>query len=102
MIDALTIGEHRLPVTVPAEIDDRLIAAIGWGVAELPRLLERSTVALLARIASLVVAGDDAPAPNAIAALIEDADSHVDVRAQLLTLLASPPAADVAAPPSED
>ncbi|MCI4653126.1 hypothetical protein [Sphingomonas aquatilis] len=102
MIDTLTIGEHQLPVTVPADIDDRLIAAIGWGVAELPQLLNRSTVALLARIASLVVAGDDAPAPDAIATLIEDADSHVDVRAQLLTLLANPPAADTAAHPSED
>lgn len=98
----LQIGEHQLPVTVPADVDDRLIAAIGWDVAELPRLLERSTVALLARIASLVVAGDDAPAPDAIARLIDNADSHVDVRAQLLTLLASPPAADAAAPPSED
>lgn len=101
-MSTLQIGEHRLPVTVPADIDDRLLAAIGWGVVELSRLLERSTIALLARIAALIVAGDDAPAPDAIARLIEDADSHVDVRAQLLMLLANPPAADAAAHPSED
>ncbi|WP_288338596.1 hypothetical protein [uncultured Sphingomonas sp.] len=98
----LQIGEHQLPVTVPADVDDRLIATIGWGSAELPLLLEHSTIALVAIIASLIVTDEKPMAPSAIARLIDDADSHVDVRAQLLTLLASPPAADAAAPPSED
>lgn len=98
MTDILTIGEHQLPVTVPADVDDQLVAAIGWGLAELPQVLEHSTVTIVGRIASLLVPHDDCT----ISTMIADADQHIAVRAQLLTLLASPPAPDTAAHPSED
>jgi len=91
-MDKVQIGEHALPVTVPVDLDDRLVAATGFGAAEhIGMLGPRSTPGYIARLLRPMLA-DDALAPIELAEMIAGADvlAVVFQVVDLLALAAAP------------
>jgi hypothetical protein len=90
----VTIGERQLPARRPADLDDRLIALTGCTAAEHAAMLgPTATPGQIARVLAPMLTGRDAPGTAELAALIEAGDP-LDVRAQVLDLLAAPIAAE--------
>jgi len=86
----VTIGERKLPARRPADLDARLVVSTGCTAAEHAAMLRpTSTPGQIARVLAPMLTGKDAPAALELAELIEAGDP-LDVRAQVLDLLAAP------------
>jgi hypothetical protein len=89
----LTIGGRKLPAKRSADLDEKLIALTGCGIAEHVAMLgPTATPGQIARVAAPMLTDEDAPSAPELAALIADADV-LDIRAQVLALLGKPVAA---------
>lgn len=90
-MDPLQIGEQALPVARPADLDDRLVALTGFSAVEHAELLgPRSTPGQIARVAALMLTGNDPPTIAALATMIAAGDVQ-GIRLQVLALIAPAP-----------
>lgn len=85
----ITIGEHKLPTSRPADLDAALIASTGCGAAEHAGMLRAGGTAFQVAQALHPLLGKDAPSVGELAGIIGD-EQLADARRAVADLLAAP------------